>query len=309
MEHAHVHGAEHFEEESKGHRFIVSILITALTLIAEVVGGILTGSLALLADAAHVFVDIFALALSYSAVKLAAREPSEKHTYGFHRMKVIAAFVNGSTLVVIAVEIFREAIARFGHPERVLAAPMLIVAAVGLGANLLVALVLGHHDHDDLNTRAAFLHVLGDALSSIGVIAAGLVILFTGLTWFDPLASVLIGFVLLFGAWRVLKEAVHILNEGAPEDSSVHDVTEAMAAVQGVAEVHDVHVWTVGPGYKILTAHVLVADLTLSGTDSIMRRMKDELARRFGIEHTTIQFECANCGQGPVNYPNSRGGK
>ena len=287
-------------DRSQGGKFILSILITSLTLVAEIIGGILTGSLALLSDAAHVFLDIFALALSYGAVRLASRAPSEKHTYGFHRMKVIAAFINGVTLIVVAIEIFREAIARFGHPEPVTAGPMLIVAVIGLAANLIVALLLGHHEHDDINTRAAFLHVLGDALSSVGVIAAGIVILFTGWTWVDPLVSVLIGLIILSSAWRVLKEAIHILNEGAPDDAGVNEVSAAMAAVAGVLEVHDVHVWTVGPGYKVLSAHVLLSDRALSETETVMHEMKEVLARRFGLEHTTVQFECASCGQGPV---------
>ena len=287
-------------DRSQGGKFILSILITSLTLVAEIIGGILTGSLALLSDAAHVFLDIFALALSYGAVRLASRAPSEKHTYGFHRMKVIAAFINGVTLIVVAIEIFREAIARFGHPEPVVASPMLIVAVIGLAANLIVALLLGHHEHDDINTRAAFLHVLGDALSSVGVIAAGIVILFTGWAWVDPLVSVLIGLIILSSAWRVLKEAIHILNEGAPDDAGVNEVSAAMAAVAGVLEVHDVHVWTVGPGYKVLSAHVLLSDRALSETETVMHEMKEVLARRFGLEHTTVQFECASCGQGPV---------
>lgn len=165
---AHVHHPAHAvmvaADGAEGGRFVIAILVTSLTLAAEIVGGIMTGSLALLSDAAHVFLDVLALALSYGAVRLSSRAPSEKHSFGFHRMKVIAAFINGVTLVVVALEIFREAINRFGHPEPVIAGPMLIVAVIGLAANLVVALVLGHHDHDDLNTRAAFLHVLGDAL-------------------------------------------------------------------------------------------------------------------------------------------------
>ncbi|HUW70125.1 MAG TPA: cation diffusion facilitator family transporter [bacterium] len=300
--HQHTHGVMTSDHDAKGSKFVLSIAITSLTLVAEIVGGIMTGSLALLSDAAHVFLDIFALALSYGAIRLASRAPSEKHSYGFHRMKVIAAFINGVTLVVVALEIFREAINRFGHPEPVIAGPMLIVAVIGLAANLIVALVLGHHDHDDLNTRAAFLHVLGDALSSVGVIAAGFIILATGWTWVDPAVSILIGIIIMTGAWRVLREAVHILNEGAPENASVKDVSEAMSTVDGVLEVHDAHVWTVGPGYKVLSAHVLLSDQALSQTEGIMHQLKEILAHRFGIEHTTIQFECANCGQGPANF-------
>lgn len=298
MDHSH-EAIDACEGKQEG-KFALSIAITSLTLLAEIVGGILTGSLALLSDAAHVFLDVLALALSYGAMRLAMRAPSERHSYGFHRMKVIAAFINGASLVVVALEILREAISRFGHPTAVMAFPMLIVAAMGLAANLLVALVLGHHEHDDLNTRAAFLHVLGDALSSVGVIAAGAVIILTGWTWVDPAVSLFIAAIILSGAFRVLKEATHILNEGAPENAGVGDVAAAMASVAGVLEVHDVHVWTVGPGYEVLSAHVLLSDRALSDTEAIMRALKEVLARRFDIGHTTIQFECANCGQGQV---------
>mgnify|MGYP001402751039 CR=1 FL=1 len=168
-------------------RFLLSIGLTGLIFFAELVGGFLTRSLALLSDAAHVFLDVFALALSYIAIRLASLPPNERHTYGYHRLRVVAALVNGATLLVVAFEIFREAIGRFSNPEPVLAGPMLVVAVIGLLVNLIVALVLRGHDHEDLNVRSAFLHVLGDALASVGVIVAGVVILLTGWTLVDPL--------------------------------------------------------------------------------------------------------------------------
>lgn len=290
----------HGTDEMKGKRFIISIVITCLTLVAEVLGGVFTGSLALLSDASHVFLDIFALGLSYLALRLASRAPSARHTFGFRRMKVIAAFVNGATLLAVAFEILREATSRIMHPAAVDAGPMVIIAAIGLAANLVVALLLRRHDHEDLNTRSAFLHVLGDALSSVGVIAAGILILATGWSWVDPAASVLIAVVILVGAGRVLKEAIHILNEGSPKGATVDEVSSAIAEVKGVVEVHDVHVWTIEPGYPVMSAHVLLYDQALGATQGVMESIKDVMTRRFGITHTTIQFECANCGQGPV---------
>jgi cobalt-zinc-cadmium efflux system protein len=287
-------------EVMKGRRFIISILITCLTLVAELLGGVFTGSLALLSDAAHVFLDIFALGLSYLALRLASRAPSARHTFGFRRMKVVAAFVNGATLLAVAFEILREAISRLVHPVAVDAAPMLVIAAIGLAANLMVALLLRRHDHEDLNTRSAFLHVLGDALSSLGVIAAGIVLYTTGWSWVDPAASVLIAGIILLGSGRVLKAAIHILNEGSPKGASVDEVASAITEVPGVREVHDVHVWTIEPGYPVLSAHVLLHDQALGETQSVMERIKDVMRGRFGITQTTIQFECANRGQGPV---------
>lgn len=213
--HAHSHDHRHEAVSTTGNRLVISIVIASVTLLAELIGGLLTDSLALLSDAAHVFLDIFALALSLGALRLAAVAPSSKHTYDFRRMKVLAALANGGNLLVVSIEISREAIGRFTHPAPVIAGRMLILAVIGLAAGLLVALVLGGHDHDDLNARAAFLHVLGDALSSVGVIVAGIVILLAGWTWVDPAASLLIALVILTGAWRVLKEAFHILADPA----------------------------------------------------------------------------------------------
>lgn len=301
MAHDHAHSTVESSTDGKiESRLVLSLTLTGLILVAEIVGGLWTGSLALLSDAAHVFLDMFALGLSYGAIRLAALPANDRHTYGFHRMKVLAAFINGATLLLIAFEIFREAWTRFQNPEPILAGPMLVVAVIGLGVNLMVAFVLSGHDHDDLNTRAAFLHVLGDTLSSVGVIAAGLIILFTGWIWVDPLVSVLIGLIILAGSWRVLKQTIHILTEGAPEGVTASEVAQAMRQTPGVAEVHDLHVWTVSPGYPALSAHVVLADQVLSQTGLLMAELKEIIYHRFGIEHTTIQFECHNCGQGTV---------
>ncbi len=287
-------------ERSTERRFIWSLALTGLILAAEVVGGLWTGSLALLSDAAHVFLDIFALGMSYVALRLAALPPDDRHTYGFHRMQVLAALVNGATLLLVAFEIFREAWERFENPAPVLAGPMLIVAIVGLLVNLIVALVLREHGQHDLNVRSAFLHVLGDALASVGVIIAGVVILFTGWMVVDPLISVLIGLMILAGSGRVLREAVHILAEGMPEGLTATQVAETMGQVPGVEEVHDLHVWTVSPGYVALSAHMVLADQALSQVQEVMDGLKRTLAGEFDIKHTTIQFECDNCGQGAV---------
>jgi cobalt-zinc-cadmium efflux system protein len=301
MSHDHAHSAVEVPTDGKvENKFVLALVLTGLILIAEIIGGVWTGSLALLSDAAHVFLDMFALALSYGAIRLAALPPNPSHTYGFHRMKVIAAFINGATLLLVSFEIFREAWSRFQNPEPILAGPMLVVAVIGLIVNLVVVFVLSGHDHDDLNTRAAFLHVLGDTLSSVGVIVAGVLILFTGWLWVDPLVSVLIALVILSGAGRVLKQTIHILNEGAPEGVDVAELGQAMRQVAGVNEVHDLHVWTVSPGYTALSAHVVLVDQSLSQTHPIMDELKEIIAHQFGIEHTTIQFECRNCGQGPV---------
>ena len=284
----------------KEKRFIFALALTALIFLAEFIGGFWTGSLALLSDSAHVFMDAFALGLSYLAIRAAALPPNDRHTYGYHRMQVLAALTNGASLLLIAVEILRQAWDRLHHPEPVLAGPMLVIAVIGLVVNLIVAYALREHDHDDLNTRSAFLHVLGDALASVGVIAVGVILLFVNWTWLDLLVSVLIGLLILVSSGRVLKESVHILAEGSPEGMTATAIAEAMRQAPGVGEVHDLHVWTVSPGYVALSAHVVLRDQALSQTTQIMAALKAALHDGFDIRHTTVQFECGNCGQGSI---------
>ncbi|NMB54711.1 MAG: cation transporter [Leptolinea sp.] len=284
--------------ENNSKKLFFSIALTGLIFIAEFGGGLWTGSLALLSDSAHVFMDMFALGLSYLAIRVATRPPNDRHTYGYHRMQVLAALANGATLLLISFEIMREAIKRFQNPEPVVAGPMLVIAVIGLIVNVIVALVLHDHDHDDLNTRSAFLHVLGDALASVGVIGAGIAILFTGQQWIDPLVSVLISVMILFSSGRLLKETIHILAEGIPDGMSASDVSTSMKGVTGVAGIHDLHIWTVSPGFVALSAHVILEDQTISQTERIMEELKIILSSVYKINHTTIQFECADCGQG-----------
>jgi cobalt-zinc-cadmium efflux system protein len=292
-------------------RFVLSMLLTTAILIAEVVGGYWTGSLALLSDAAHVFMDVFALGLSYLALRFSALPADDRHTYGFHRLEVIAALINGVTLGIIAIEIFSESWARWQNPAPIKSVEMLVIAAIGLIVNLIVAFVLsGHaqeHDHgageekheeaEDLNVRSAYLHVLGDAISSVGVIFAAALIWWTGWSWLDPLMSVLIGILIVISSWRVLKGSLHILVEGVPEHLSIEKIGQSMASAPGVQAVHDLHVWSICSGHIALSAHIITADQKLTDGGDIMAALKAQL-HKFGIEHTTIQFECEACGQG-----------
>lgn len=284
--------------EKNTKKLFLSIGLTSLIFFAEFGGGLWTGSLALLSDSAHVFMDVFALVLSYLAIRIATRPANDRHTYGYHRMQVLAALANGATLLLISFEILKEAISRFQNPTTITAGPMLIIAVIGLVINVIVALVLREHDHEDLNTRSAFLHVLGDALASVGVIGAGIAIYFTGLTWIDPLVSILISILILFSSGRLLKETIHILAEGIPEGMTASGVAKTIQAVNGVAGIHDLHIWTVTPDYVALSAHVILEDQKLSDSENIMLELKKRLDNEYEIEHTTIQFECNSCGQG-----------
>jgi len=297
------HNHNHDHHGGIERRFLLSLGLTGLIFFAELVGGLLTSSLALLSDAAHVFMDAFALGLSYVAIRLTSLPPDDRHTYGYHRLRVLAALINGALLLLVAFEIFQEAIQRFSEPEPVLAGPMLVVAVMGLVINLIVALLLRGHDHDDLNVRSAFLHVLGDALASIGVIVAGVVIVLTGWTVIDPLISMLIGVIILVGSGNILRRALHILVEGVPQGLTATEVAEAMNAIPGVSKVHDLHVWTVSPGYVALSSHVVLSDQSLSDAQSILEDLEAMLSDQFGIDHTTIQVECQSCAEGTIVCP------
>lgn len=288
-------------------RFILALGISAVIFLAELVGGWWTNSLALLSDSAHVFLDVCALALSYIALRAAALPADDRHTYGWHRLEVFAALANGVTLFAITVAIFYEAWERLQNPAPIHSAEMLTIAMVGLVANLGVARLLHDHHDEDLNTRSAFLHVIGDALASIGVIVGGIVIFLTGWYIVDPLISAFIGVIILMGSWRVLHSSLHILFEGTPEGIAIGDVAQAMGSINGVLDVHDLHLWGICSGYPALSAHVLVTDAACETTMARMVSLKQTLVERFGIQHTTIQFETANCGQGTVVCHASRG--
>jgi cobalt-zinc-cadmium efflux system protein len=298
-------------------RFIISIVLTFLILVAEVIGGIYTGSLALLSDAAHVFMDIFALGLSFLALRLSALPADDRHTYGYHRLEVLAALFNGVSLLGIALGIFWEGYQRWQAPVHVRSTELLVIAVIGLVVNLVVAFVLGGHEHghgehdhehekEDLNLHSAYMHVVGDAISSVGVIVAAVVIMLTGLEWVDPLVSVLIGGLILLSSYRVMRSSLHILIEGVPVGMSIQGVAEAIAKVPGVHEIHDLHVWSICSGNVALSAHLVLDDNGGVETRSLMAQVKQQLLSEFDIEHTTIQLDEGDCAQGEQNCGGAR---
>lgn len=302
------------------HRLVLSLGFTGLIFLAEILGGFWTGSLALLSDAAHVFMDMFAIGLSYLALRLSALPADDRHTYGWHRLEVLAALLNGITLLVISAGIWYEAYRRWLEPPQVRSLEMLLIATIGLAVNLIVALVLsGKHEHllpkydeqhrhihngtphnhtqKDLNIHAAFLHVIGDAVSSVGVIAAALIIWRTGWYWVDALTSALIGGIILVSAVRVTRAALHILVEGTPEGISPQVVAKGMLSIASVDDVHDLHVWSICSGHVALSAHVVLNEEGQRQQGEVMNRLKEHLRAGYGIEHTTIQFEEVPCEQ------------
>lgn len=281
-------------------RLLFAITLTAITLVAEIVGGIWSNSLALLSDAGHVFLDLFALLLSLAAIKLAAQPPSELRSYGWHRAEVLASLCNGLTVLLMAIGILYEGGKRLLAPEEVQTTPMLIIAVLGLIANLLAAKGLHGHAHDDLNVRSAFLHVLGDAAASVGVIVGALLMHYTGWYQADPLISIAIGLLILTGAARLLRETVHILMEGVPRGLSVEQVAARIRGIEGVMDVHHLNIWTVCSHIIALSVHVEI-DPAFDGLRSqLLHSIEHELRHDFHITHTTIQFDCAACSGGPL---------
>jgi cobalt-zinc-cadmium efflux system protein len=281
-------------------RLVFAITLTAITLVAEIVGGLWSNSLALLSDAGHVFLDLFALILSLGAIKLAAQPASERHSYGLHRAEVLASLINGLTVFVMAVGILYEGSKRLIAPEVVQTTPMLVIAVLGLIANLLAAKGLHGHSHDDLNVRSAFLHVLGDAAASVGVITGALLMHYTGWYQADPIISIAIGLLILVGAGRVLREATHILMEGVPRGMSVEKVAAQLRRTEGVLDVHHLNIWSVCSHIFALSAHIEIDPEYDGERIQLLHTIEHELEHTFHITHTTIQFDCSTCNGGPL---------
>jgi cation diffusion facilitator family transporter len=299
--HVHPETNHHNDDSSRGLQF--ALIIVAVVMAIEIFGGILSHSLALLGDAGHMLVDALALALSLIALNLAKKPATTTRTYGFHRSEILAALANGVTLVLVAVYIFYEAYQRFRTPPTVQTTIMLAVAVTGLAANLVTMRLLHRARHSNLNVRAAFFHVLGDTLSSVGVIAGGVIIAVTGWKIVDPIIAIMIGIIILWGAVGLVRESVDILLETVPKHISLEKVTEVIKGVKGVVELHDLHIWTITSGIYALSTHILIQDQMLSRAGEITSAINRELAQKFNITHTTFQLEnekCENCAEGLV---------
>ncbi|HEY0840000.1 MAG TPA: cation diffusion facilitator family transporter, partial [Vulgatibacter sp.] len=284
------------EQRAKERRSLsLTLALVTVIMVAEWIGGWLTGSLALRADAGHMLTDAVALMLALLALSFAARPADLKRTFGFYRMEILAALANGVTLVVLAVWIVIEAIERFRSPSPIDAVPMMVIAAVGLVANLIGLFVL-HQEGGSLNLRGAFLHVLGDTLSSIGVIIAALIVLVTGWTPIDPILSIGIALVIVWSGVRLVREAVDILLEAVPAHLDLAEVLHKMETMDGVSRIHDLHIWTISSGMHSLSAHVVVEGCDMGRNEEILRAMRAMLASDFDLDHVTLQIETpAHC--------------
>lgn len=258
-------------------------------MLVEIIGGLWTGSISLVSDGAHMLTDSAALGLGFFAAIMAQKRGSATKTFGYQRVEVLAALANGLALWLISGFIVREAFDRFAHPREIIYGPMLAIAVVGLIVNIVCAKILhGGHKHN-INIRAAFLHVLGDLLGSVGVIAAGLIMIFTGWTYADPIASLLIVSLILFNSFNLVKDALHILMEGAPAHIKREEVIAALSGIAGVCDVHELHIWTLTTGVESLSAHLLIKKG--ADTDAVLKQAHEQLAEKFSIRHSTLQVE------------------
>lgn len=271
----------------------IAILLTAFIFFLEFAGGILSNSLALLSDAAHVFMDVVTLLLTYGAIRISSRPSNRNVTFGYHRFEIFAALINGLTIIAIAFFIFYEAYDRILDPPVVKGFEVLVIALTGLVVNAWVALKL--HGHHDLNIKGAYLHVIGDALASIAVIVGALVIIFTGNSVVDPVLSIVIGIMLLYGAFNLVLSSIRILLEFAPKHVDTDTLSEVMMEIEGVKGVHDIHIWSICSNIHAMSAHVLVDRIHVQQTAILINMISRIVSERFHIIHTTLQFECAEC--------------
>jgi cobalt-zinc-cadmium efflux system protein len=289
--HAHGHSHKHGHSAGRNRRRLGIVLgLTTIYMLAEFLGGIYTNSLALLSDAGHMLTDVAALSLAIIAIWICKRPHNPKKTYGYYRLEILAALINGVALVVISLLIFYEAYQRLQSPPHVHSGPMIFIAFGGLLVNITSILILHESQQENLNVRGAFVHVVADALGSLGAMIAGILMLTKGWFWSDPLLSILTAALILFGAWQLVRDSVNVLLESTPAHVSYAEVREALLGLTAVCEVHDLHIWTITSGSEALSAHIVVSDSETSNNE-MLERVRSLLKHDFGIDHTTIQLE------------------
>lgn len=291
--HTHSHIGDLANQTTK--RLALSLGLTLAFVFIEVAAGIFGNSLALLTDAAHNFTDVIALGLSWYALRIALKPANANKTFGYHRVGILVALVNSTTLVLIALGIFYEAYHRLFAPPEVNAPILIGVGVVAFLINAGTAWLVQRGSEHDLNLRSTFLHLVGDVLSTLGAVIAGVVIYFTGANWLDPLASVLIGALILWNAWGILRQTIHILLESSPEDMNVDSLLADIRKVDGVLDVHDLHVWSINENLRLLSAHIVTQDISISAGAIVQNNIAELLAHQYNVQHATLQLECEGC--------------
>jgi cobalt-zinc-cadmium efflux system protein len=291
--HAHTHDHDH--GHAHGAPLVVALVLTLGVAGIEFTGGLVSHSLALLSDSAHVFMDAIALGISVAAARAMLRPANHHRSYGYARFETLAALANGFLLFGVTVAIAIEAVRRFAAAEPPQGGEMAAFAAVGLAVNVGIGAMLARGAHGDLNVRAALLHVASDVAGALAVVAGGLAVLYTHQAWIDPAVSLAVAALIVAGVVRIVREAADVLLESAPAHAAIPVVRERMRRLPGVVGVHDLHVWTIGGGSHVLSAHVLLADKRISEASAILRDLETTLRDEFAIDHATIQFECESC--------------
>ena len=297
MHHHHHHTPTdpHAGSHQARKRLVISLIITLSFVLIEAAAGYFSNSLALLSDAGHNLTDAITLGLSWFAMKISLRPANSQKTFGYHRAGILIAVVNASTLIFIAVSILYEAYDRFTNPQ-VVNAPILIwVGLLALLVNAVTAGIIWRDSHNDLNIRSAFVHLMGDVFSTIGAVAAGILIFFTGWSWLDPLVSVFIAGLIIYNTWGVLREGVNILLESTPSDVNLDQMIIDLLSIKGVVGIHDLHVWSINKDLRTLSAHVETFDQPISEGDQIKKDVRTLLFDRYHIKHSTLQLECKDC--------------
>lgn len=302
MSHDHSHHHHHAIPGGKNAalRLGLSLGLTFAFVFVEIVAGLWSNSLALLTDAAHNFTDVIALALSWYAIRIATRPAHASKTFGYHRGGILVALFNAGSLALISFGIFSEAWQRFQAPPEVDSGILIGVGLVAFIINIVTAWLVKEGSEHDLNMRSAFLHLMGDVLSTLGAVVAGVIILFSGWNWLDPLVSVLIGGLILWNAWGILRQAIHILLESTPKDIQVENLLEDLKAIPGVESVHDLHVWSITEEMRMLSAHIVTTDQPISAGAALQQKISQMLKERYQIEHATLQLECTCCNSGQL---------
>lgn len=286
----HHHDHSHDHGEISGLRVFWVALFNLVITVTEFVGGILSGSLALVSDATHNLSDTASIVLSYVGIKISAREKTESKSFGYKRAEIIIAFINASVLMGICIYLLFEAYHRFLNPETINSSLMIIIAVIGLAANLISVLLLHSHAHSSMNIKAAYLHMLGDTMSSVGVVGGGLAIKFWGVTWIDPLITVLVAVYIMYESWKIVKRSVDILMQSSA-DLDFEAIAKDIQAIPDVINIHHVHTWYSNERTIYFEAHVSVCDIPISKTKPIMDRIEQLLTEKYGVSHITIQFE------------------
>jgi cobalt-zinc-cadmium efflux system protein len=293
--HSHTHSHLHDAARQTTTRLSWSLAITLAFVIFEAAAGYLANSLALMTDATHNLTDVIALGLSWFAIRLTIQPANAQKTYGYHRAGILVALLNSTTLILISLGIFYEAYKRFVSPTEVQSGILIVVGLIAVVVNLVTALLVHRGSESDLNLRSAFVHLMGDVVSTIGAVIAGILIYFTGANWLDPFVSVLIGLLILYNAWGILRDAVDILLESTPRDVDMKKMVVEITQLDGVLGVHDLHVWSITQNLRTMSAHILTEDISVSAGTEIQNRINELVYHRYNIAHATLQLECVDC--------------